>query len=74
MLLYLLSVPLRLQAAQQRLRSAKRSTPPLLNTGGGRKRGFEEEEEEAAEEATPDAGKAPGIKVRRGAILDDDDD
>jgi hypothetical protein len=57
------------EAAARRLRVAKRTTPPP-NSSNSRKRSHESDEEEEA----PADKAAPGIKVRRGAILDDDDD
>ncbi|WIA21380.1 hypothetical protein OEZ85_000598 [Tetradesmus obliquus] len=61
------------EAAERRLRVAKRTTPPPRGSSS-RKRGYDSEEEEAEEEEAPADKAAPGIKVRRGAILDDDDD
>lgn len=63
-----------LQAAA-RLQSAKRSTPPPVNVRSSKQQRVEqEEEEEEIAEAVETAKVAAGLKVRRGAILDDEDD
>eukprot|EP00882_Tetradesmus_deserticola_P006046 GHRQ01006364.1.p1 GENE.GHRQ01006364.1~~GHRQ01006364.1.p1 ORF type:complete len:409 (+),score=168.08 GHRQ01006364.1:282-1508(+) len=59
------------EAAARRLRVAKRTAQNAPGGGSGsKKRGHVSDEEEEA----PADKAAPGFKVRRGAILDDDDD
>lgn len=63
-----------LQAAA-RLQSAKRSsTPPVGSMRSSKQPRPAEREEEDEEMAQPAAKAAPGLTVRRGAILDDEDD
>lgn len=57
------------------MQSAKRSsTPPVGSMRSSKQPRPAEPEEEDEEMAPKPAAKAPGLTVRRGAILDDEDD